>query len=407
MAPASRATGGAPILPGAQAASVERPPAARSALAPSGPIAGRCAAAPSSIVELAEVRVVYGGRPVVDIEHLAVRAGEVLAIMGPNGSGKSTLLRVLGLLEAPTMGRVRFRGEAVAPRDLLAARRQMASVFQDPSLVDATAFENVALGLRFRGLTRTDFAPRVGQWMDRFGIAHLARRRARTLSGGEAQRAALARALVLEPALLLLDEPFSALDQPTREALIGDLGRILRQERITTVLVTHDRGEALALGDRVGAMMDGRILQIGDAARLFRAPASEAVARFVGVETIVDGRITAVRDGLLTLAVGGQPVEVASGGQGRVGAPVRLCVRPEDVTLCMPGDAALGSAQNWLPGTIARLLPAGTQVRVLIDCGFPLVAQIAHRAVEEMALVEGMPVVAGFKASAAHVIPRS
>jgi tungstate transport system ATP-binding protein len=361
---------------------------------------------PSAVVELEGVRVVYGERPVVDVERLAVRAGELLVIIGPNGSGKSTLLRVLGLLEAPSAGRVRFRGEPIAPCDLLSARRQMASVFQDPLLVDATAFDNVALGLRFRGLPRGEIAPRVQRWMERFGIGHLARRRARTLSGGEAQRTALARALVLQPAVLLLDEPFSALDQPTREALIVELGRILRHDRVTTVLVTHDRGEAMTLGDRVAAMMDGRILQLDDASRLFRAPVSEAVARFVGVETIVDGRIVAAGDGLLTLDVAGQKIEVAA-GWGQAGDDIRLCVRPEDVTLGVPGEIFLSSSRNQLTGTITRLLPAGTQVRARVDCGFPLVALVTHRSVEEMAMVEGMPVVARFKASAGHIIPRA
>jgi tungstate transport system ATP-binding protein len=216
------------------------------------------AGAPAAVVDLEGVRVVYGAHPVVDVASLAVREGELLGVIGPNGSGKSTLLRILGLLEAPTAGVVRFRGQPVVPRDLLAARRQMASVFQDPLLIDATAFDNVALGLRFRGLPRRAVAARVGPWMDRLGIAHLAGRRARTLSGGEAQRTALARALVLQPALLLLDEPFSALDPPTREALMVELGGILRQDRITTVLVTHDRGETLALGDRAAVMLAGR-----------------------------------------------------------------------------------------------------------------------------------------------------
>jgi tungstate transport system ATP-binding protein len=362
--------------------------------------------APSAVVELEGVRVVYGGRLAVDVERLAVRAGELLVIIGPNGSGKSTLLRVLGLLEAPTMGCVRVRGQPVAPRELLTARRQMASVFQDPLLVDTTAFDNVALGLRFRGVSRDEITPRVRQWMDRLGIWHLAGRRARTLSGGEAQRTALARALVLRPAVLLLDEPFSALDQPAREALIVELGRILRQDRITTVLVTHDRGEAMTLGDRVAAMMDGRILQLDDASRLFRAPVSEEVARFAGVETIVEARIVSAGDGLLTLDVAGQKVEVAA-GWGQAGDGVRLCVRPEDVTLGAPGEGALSSSRNQLMGTITQLLPSGTQVRALVDCGFPLVALVTHRSVEEMAMAEGMPVVASFKASAAHVIPRS
>jgi ABC-type Fe3+/spermidine/putrescine transport system ATPase subunit len=355
------------------------------------------------VVELEAVRLVYGGRPVVDVDHLEVRTGEQLVVIGPNGSGKSTLLRVLGLLEPPTAGSVRFRGRPVAPRDLLTARRQMASVFQDPLLIDATAFENVALGLRFRGAPPAEIAPRVHGWMHRLGIAHLAGRRARTLSGGEAQRTALARALVLEPAVLLLDEPFSALDQPTREALIPELGRILRRDRITAVLVTHDRAEALTLGDRVAAMIDGRILQISDTATLFRAPLSEPIARFVGVETIADGRIVATGDGVLTLDVAGQKIHVAA-ARGRVGEVVRLCLRPEDVSLAGPGEWSPSRARNRLSGTITGLAPAGTQVRAEVDCGFPLVALVTHRRVAEMAMVEGAAVVASFEATAAHVI---
>src|SRR5207244_12550900 len=156
---------------------------------------------------------------------------------------------------------------------------------------DTTVFDNVAMGLRFRGVAREAIGPRVTRWLERFAIAQLASRRARTLSGGEAQRTALARALVVEPEVLLLDEPFSALDHPTRETLIDDLGRILGEERTTTVLVTHDRAEAMVLGDRVGVLMQGRLLQVDEAAQVFRAPASEEIARFVGVETILDCRV--------------------------------------------------------------------------------------------------------------------
>ena len=230
------------------------------------------------VLEVLGVRVARGGRTVLDVPALAVPPGEVLALIGPNGAGKSTLLRVLGLLESPVAGEVRFRGAAVTPRAALAVRRRMASVFQEALLADTTVRENVALGLRFRGERGLGAVSRVGKWLGRFGIAHLAERRARTLSGGEAQRAALARALVMEPEVLLLDEPFSSLDPPTREGLIDDLGRILREERTTAVLVTHDRGEAMALGDRVGVLMDGRLLQVDGAAQVFRAPATEEIA---------------------------------------------------------------------------------------------------------------------------------
>jgi tungstate transport system ATP-binding protein len=357
----------------------------------------------SAVVQLAGIRVAYGGSVVLEVSELEVQAGEILAVIGPNGSGKSTLLRVIGLLEAPAAGEVRFKGEVAGKNRVLQARRRMATVFQDPLLVDATVFDNVALGLRFRQAAPPAIEPQVQAWLERFGIAPLARRQARTLSGGEAHRTALARALVLRPELLLLDEPFSALDQPTREALISELARILREERMTTVLVTHDRGEALAMADRVAVMMRGEILQVDEASRLFRAPLSEEIARFVGVETILDCRVLSVQPGLAVLDAAGQKIEVAA--EVTPGDRVRLCLRPEDVTL-MPSEAAqpTSSSRNHLPGTITRLIPAGPHIRAVVDCGFSLVALLTRRSVDELGLTKGAPVIAAFKATAPHVI---
>jgi tungstate transport system ATP-binding protein len=243
----------------------------------------------------------------------------------------------------------------------------------------------------------------VGKWLGRFGIAPLADRRARTLSGGEAQRAALARALVMEPEVLLLDEPFSSLDPPTREGLIDDLGRILREERTTAVLVTHDRGEAMALGDRVGVLMDGRLLQVDGAAQIFRAPATEEIARFVGVETILDCRVLEGAWDLSVLDAGGQRIEVAQAGVS--GESVRLCLRAEDVTL-FPGapKPAASSAFNRLAGRVLRMVPTGAYMRVTVDCGFPLVALMTRRSIEEMELRDGAPVTAHFKSTAPHLM---
>ena len=358
--------------------------------------------APPPVVALHGIQVAHAGRTVLSVPELAVEAGQVLAVIGPNGAGKSTLLRVMGLLETPTAGSVRFQGERVSPADGLAIRRRMASVFQDPLLTDATVGDNVALGLRFRGVDRERVAPRVAEWLEQLGIAPLASRQARTLSGGEAQRTALARALVLEPELLLLDEPFSALDQPTREALIEDLGRILRRRRATAVLVTHDRGEAQALGDRVAVMLEGRLLQVDEAGQVFRAPISEEVARFVGVETLLECRVQSVTAGLAILEAGQQTIEVAQPAEP--GEWVRLCVRPEDVTLTARAGGGASSARNHLEGRIVRLAQSGPHVRVTIDCGFPLVALVTQRSVTEMGLGPGSPVTAHFKATAAHLL---
>jgi ABC-type sulfate/molybdate transport systems ATPase subunit len=358
---------------------------------------------PAPVVALGGIQVVRAGRTVLEIPELTVASGQVLAVIGPNGAGKSTLLRVMGLLEPATAGSVRFQGERVSPADGLTVRRRMASVFQEPLLADTSVRDNVALGLRFRGVDAAGAAPRVDAWLTRFGIASLGSRQARTLSGGEAQRTALVRALVLEPELLLLDEPFSALDQPTRDALIDDFARILRQDRTTTVLVTHDRAEAMALGDRVGVLMGGRLVQIDDAAQVFRAPASEEVARFVGVETILDGRVVEWTEHLALVDVEGRMIEVAQ--RAEPGERVRLCVRPEDVTV-FPGVPKPGGTRefNRLGGTVQRLIPSGPHVRVIVDCGFPLVALVTQRSVEELGFVPGTPVTAHFKATAPHLL---
>jgi tungstate transport system ATP-binding protein len=349
------------------------------------------------------VRVGYGTVVALAVDALDVRAGETLGVIGPNGSGKSTLLRVLGLLERPSAGEVCFRGRPVDARDALAERRQMAVCFQQPLLADMTAAENVALGLRFRGVPTVEHAARVDRWLTRFGVAGLATRAARTLSGGEAQRVALARALVLEPAVLLLDEPFTALDEPSREALVADVGAILRADRVTTVIVTHDRGEARALADRVAVLLGGRLQQLDETARVFSAPATEDVARFVGVETIVQGVVSDATANVARVDVVGQTLEVA--GSAAPGERVRVCIRPEDVVLAAPSDhAPASSARNQLAGHVATVTPTPAHVRVVIDVGFPLVAAVTRRSIDELGLAPGVPIVAVFKASAAHLL---
>ncbi|HET7340943.1 MAG TPA: ABC transporter ATP-binding protein [Methylomirabilota bacterium] len=359
---------------------------------------------PSSPLAVRGVRLRYPPAFTLEVDALEVSAAEVLAVIGPNGSGKSTLLRVLGLLERPEAGEVLVGGRPVDARDALAERRRMATVFQEPLLADMTVAANAALGLGFRGVNGAEAARRAARWLERFGIGALAARPARTLSGGEAQRVALARALVLAPEVLLLDEPFSGLDQPSRTALIADLGAVLREERVATVLVTHDRGEAQALADRVAVLIGGRVRQLDDTARVFQAPASEEVARFVGVETIVGGRVVGREGGVTRVDVGGRTLEVSAAAEP--GARVRVAIRPEDVTLALPREhAGASSARNALAGRIARITVTDAGARVVVDCGFPLVASVTPRSVGELQLAEGMAIVAVFKASAAHLLP--
>jgi tungstate transport system ATP-binding protein len=351
---------------------------------------------------LRDVAVVLGGRPILEVESLDVFRGEVLAVVGPNGAGKSTLVQVLALLQKPSRGRVFFAGAQVNANQLK-FRRRMAVVFQEPLLLDTTVEGNVASGLSLRGVGGAERKRRAGEWLERFGIAHLAGRSARTLSGGEAQRTSLARAMVLEPEVLLLDEPFAALDAVSRQSLMDDMDRVLTESRTTTVFVTHDRGEALRLGDRVAVIMDGRIRQIGMAGEIFAAPVDGEVAAFVGIETIAPGRVRSVASGVAAVDVGGRTVEAAA--EVQEGAEVLVCVRPEDVVLSPASEAGSpSSARNRLQAVVRRVVPAGAHLRVELDAGFPLVAFITRQSLDDLGLAPGSEVTASFKATAVHVI---
>jgi tungstate transport system ATP-binding protein len=359
-----------------------------------------------ALLEAEGIIVRHGARTVLEVPRLAVRRGETLALIGPNGAGKSTLLRVLGLLQRPAGGAVRVDGQAVPwGRGLLAARRRFASVFQEPCLADTTVEHNVALGLALRRLPRAEARRRTAGWMDRLGLTALAARQARTLSGGEAQRTSLARALAIEPDVLLLDEPFSALDPPTREELLRDLQRLLGETAMTTVIVTHDRDEALRLGHRIGVMLAGHLVQLDVPETVFGRPASPAVARLVGVENVLPGRIAGAEDGLLTVDTGAWRLQAP--GELPVGRAVLACLRPEDVVV-RPSTAgpARESALNHAAGRVAELAPVGTQVRVRVEGDASLVALVTRRSAQELELAVGSAVTLSFKASAVHLIER-
>jgi tungstate transport system ATP-binding protein len=302
----------------------------------------------------------------------------------------------------PAEGQIIFRGESLDALDDLAYRRRIGLVLQDPLLMDVSVFDNVAMGLRFRGLPKREVSQRAGEWIERLGIGHLKARPARRLSGGEAQRASLARAFALNPELLLLDEPFSALDAPTRARLLEDFHGLLEASSLTTVFITHDLDEALYLGDRVAVLLGGRLRQSGAPQEVFSAPADRDVAAFVGVETVVAGQVVASDEGQLTVQA--LDLQLDAIGDMEVGRRVFLCLRPEDVTLWPADGFPASSARNRLRGRIERMIPQGPLVKVVVDCGFPLVALITRASAQEMNLAVDQAVMAAFKASAVHVI---
>ncbi len=215
------------------------------------------------LIEIRNLQLKRGRSTVLTVEQLSIQERDVLAVVGPNGAGKSTLLLALARLLYPHSGEVRFRGKLIDDESELTYRRRIALVLQDPLLFDMTVFDNVASGLRFRGLPPGEITKLVELWLERLGIAGLRNRRAVQLSGGEAQRVSLARAFVLEPDLLLLDEPFSSLDPPTRRRLVVELTALLAETKTTTVIVTHDLDEATHMGNRIGIVLENQLRRVG------------------------------------------------------------------------------------------------------------------------------------------------
>lgn len=357
-----------------------------------------------ALLTLRDILVRYGPSTILEFSSLSVHAGEILAVIGSNGAGKSTLLRLMGLLQPPTQGKIYFHDREVIPTDSLAIRRRMASVFQEPLLLSASVYDNAALGLKLRGMNRHMIEQRLRPWLKRLGIEHLASRKAHTLSGGEAQRTSLARALALDPEILLLDEPFAPLDPPTREVLLLDLERLLRETSITTVFVTHDRDEAFMFGDRIAVLLGGKLLQTGTTTEVFAHPLNLEVAQFVGMDSKIAGVVKSASEGSAQVRINGGCVQVI--GNFTAGAHIFLCLRPEDITLSLPGAEDPKSIScNQLQSKALKVTPWGPHYRVALACGENrLVASITRPSLLELNIAAGDEVVVSFKPSAVHVI---
>ena len=233
------------------------------------------------MISIKNLLVQRNGRDTLKIDSLEIERGETLAVVGPNGAGKSTFLLTLARLLKPARGDILYQGKRLNEWNDLEYRRRIAFVFQDPLLMDLSVEENIALGLKFRGVSKEERLARANQWMKLLSIDSLAKRRAGQLSGGEAQRVSLARAFVLDPELLLMDEPFSAVDPPTRAQLLKDLSALLSQERRTTIFVTHYLKEAAHMGDRVAVVIGGKLKQVGTPKQIKAGPSDQLVKAFL------------------------------------------------------------------------------------------------------------------------------
>ncbi|MHB8514516.1 MAG: ABC transporter ATP-binding protein [Dehalococcoidia bacterium] len=323
---------------------------------------------------------------------LAVGAGRTLALLGPSGAGKTLLLEAIAGFRAARGGTIRLDG--VDMGHLPPEQRRIGLVFQDYALFPhLSVAENVRFGLRARGLRDVAAADAA---LGHLGIARLARRRPTTLSGGERQRVAVARALATSPRLVLLDEPLSAIDAPTRDELRDVLRRVLKELAVPAIYVTHDQAEALAIGDDLAVIMDGVIRQIGAASEVFTRPADADVARFIGMEVLDDASCDAAGD----VRVRGHRLRAET--PAPLSGRVSLCYRPEDVELSLPlGPCPEDNAFDLRVGIVT---PAGPCERVVLDGVLPLTSLVMRRTRVELALHEGMTVRATLPAAAIHLV---
>ncbi len=321
------------------------------------------ASEPPPALELDGVTRRYGSTAAVDDLSLSVSEGEFFTLVGPSGCGKTTTLRLVAGFEAPTSGTVRFGGRDVAgvpPED-----RDVGVVFQSYALFPhMTVAENVSYGLNFAdppgGVSE---AERVAELLELVDLPDAGDRDPDSLSGGQQQRVAMARALAPGPDVLLLDEPMSALDARLREQLRVQVREIQQELGITTVYVTHDQEEALAVSDRVAVMRDGAAEQVGPPRDIYRRPASRFVAEFVGDNNVLDGEVRAVADGTATVAVGGETLSVGlddwNGERVSVGDRLTLCIRPEALSV--------DGGPNRLVATVESVEFLGETTRVHLD----------------------------------------
>jgi molybdate transport system ATP-binding protein len=331
----------------------------------------------------------------------------VSILFGPSGAGKTTLLRCIAGLETPTRGGIQY-GEEIWSQSgtrhwVRPQKRPIGYLFQDFALFPHfTVRRNIGFGLG--SLPRDARRRKVDVISSRLGLEALAERRPGELSGGEQQRVALARVLVREPRMLLLDEPFAALDERTRASVRSYLRKFLSQLEIPALVVTHDWIDALVLGDEMMVLSRGRLLQRGSPQEVLTRPAEREVADAVGVDTVAPGRIAERDGGVVRLRVGTAELVAVDPGSGE--SSFWVCIRGEDVTL-EQGPAPRSSARNHLSGQVGDLIPQGTLTKVVLDVGFELVALVTRQAALDLDLAPGVPVSAVFKASIVHLIART
>ncbi|KJS80942.1 MAG: hypothetical protein JM58_18140 [Peptococcaceae bacterium BICA1-8] len=306
-----------------------------------------------------------GAKQILDISEFKIYENNHIALIGPNGSGKSSLLKMLAFLERPTTGEV-LLNNGNYHRSVIEKRRQMAVVFQEPLLLNMSVYNNIAYGLQIRGMKKQS-KEKIQYWLERLNIQHLKNRHPRNLSGGEAQRVSIARAMALQPKILFLDEPFSALDAPTKAQLLEELSQIIKETNITSVFITHDFSEIPFMADKVVVLVGGKIVQQGTMEEIFYKPATDDVALLVGADIQLKGRIIEEGEISLLQLENGQLMSFANYHNYKISQKqnIKVFIRSEDVML---GE---GSHNNF-EGTVEKISPYGLQYKLTLSCGIDI-----------------------------------
>jgi len=357
----------------------------------------------NDILKAKNIAVIKKGKEILNVNSFNLKECSFTAVIGKNGAGKTTLMLALATLMKLTSGELWFKnkkiGGEISYEDF---RRRIAIVFQDNLLLNETVFQNVAIGLKFRRVNDDEISYRVDNILKLLSISHLRDRKPAFLSGGEAKRVSIARALVIEPEILFLDEPFTSLDTVSKERIIIDMMEIIKEKKISTILTTHDKYEALRLSDYIVALDEGRISQEGRKEDIINYPQNSFVASFMGVENIIEGVVIEENEGGFVARAGDKLVEGV--GDFKKGKKVLLCIRPENVFLSKNTHAVFSSVRNLFSGKVSEINDYGYFYRISVNCGFNIIAYITKTSFYEMSIQVGDELSVGFKATSVHTI---
>lgn len=375
----------------------------------------------------------------IEVDRLDIYPGERLALIGPNGAGKTTLLQLIALLQQPNKGTISFNKSAVKINSqILAYHRATAFVPQKAVLYNCSVKDNVGLGLKIRNVTASEINDKTADILKTFKIEHLANRSALRISGGEARRVMLARALVLNPKILFLDEPFGDLDEPVRIELMNDLLPVLSRAGCATIFVTHNQDETYQLADRFMIMLKGRIVQSGTGQEIFGNPANQEIAQFIGIKNILSAQVISTEKDIIHVSLtpnGASPYGITpqnlvpsgsnteavpsgittnkpapqlyvSGTQPKTGKVI-ICIPAESIIIVAePNQAMHSSSRNNISGRVKRIIPSRYFAWVEIDCGVTLTASITNESIRELGLISGKAVQLLIKSTAIRLLEK-